>query len=370
MKKTLILVCMVPFLLLLLGGYWLIGPKDKVFQESLASPSQKSFDELMGNKLPSWSLIRSNEDRENLAFFRQIFENQAKTSSKKKIPKIAHFIWIGPREFPQSSHQNVASWVKLHPDWKFYYWTDRDRPLPHPHMEVKKIDEFTWNCLADCFQKSDNYAEKADVLRYEILFSQGGVYIDHDVKCLQSFDHLMQQYDFFCGLELPSEGPLRSTVHVTNNLIATVPNHPILKYCLDWLPANWDRIQNMFPGEKKESIIARVANRTFFAFANGVRQFANQDSDMVFPAFYFNAPSDDQALYARHLYAGTWFENETPFEKMVRERMMMISKKNNKILLLVGVLCALNILVFVFLFLLVMNLKKTFSQSRKLLKEE
>ncbi len=370
MKKTLILVCMVPFLLLLLGGYWLIGTKNKELQANQVSLTQKSFEELMGNKLSSWNLIRSTEDRENLAFYKQIFESQVKPNLKQKIPKIAHYIWIGPKEFPQSSLQNVASWVKLHPDWKFYFWTDRDRPLPHPHMEVKKIDEFNWNCLEECYQKSDNYAEKADVLRYEILFAQGGVYIDHDVKCLQSFDHLIEQYDFFCGLELPSEGPLRSTVHVTNNLIATVPKHLILKHCLDWLPANWDRIQNMFPGEKKESIIARVANRTFFAFSNGVRHCINQDSDMVFPAFYFNAPTDDQAIYARHLYAGTWFENETPFEKMVRERMMMISKKNNRILLLVGVLCALNILVFVLLFLMVMNLKKTFSPSRKLLKEE
>jgi hypothetical protein len=138
---------------------------------------------------------------------------------------------------------------------------------------------------------------------------------------------------------------------VTNNLIAARPGHPVLRRCADWIPTRWDEIDMLYPGIDKSSVIARIANRTFLAFADSVRLLAGKDtSDMVFPAFYFNAPSDAEAIYARHLYAGTWFENENPFEKMARQRLMLLSKKVNKILLCTAVAFFINLICFIILF--------------------
>ena len=219
-------------------------------------------------------------------------------------------------------------------------------------MQEAVIEPSVFTTLKACYDKSENWAEKADVLRYEILYREGGVYLDHDVKCVQSLSTPCQSFEFFCGLELPSQTPLSSSVHVTNNLIASRPKHPILKQSIDWLADNWDRIETLYPGKDRDATILRVANRSFSAFAHSVRQLAGQDGrrDMVFPAFYFNAPTDKQAIFARHLYAGTWFENESAFEKMTRQRLMGLSKKVNKILLFVGALSGLNLIGFAFLF--------------------
>jgi hypothetical protein len=73
--------------------------------------------------------------------------------------------------------------------------------------------------------------------------------------------------------------------------------------------------------------------------------------DIALPTFYFNAPEEKDALFARHLYKGTWFENETEFEKNVRERLVKISKKTNKILLAFGAFSFLNIIGLVILFM-------------------
>lgn len=365
MKKSLLFICMLPVLLLLGGVYWIFKEPDRS-----AHAREKTFEELMGSRLSSWKHVRSSEDREALNFYKGLFEKGRAAAFQPvyKIPKIAHFIWLGPKEFPEASKENIASWVRSHPDWKFFFWTDRDRPLPHPHMEMHRVEEVQWRSLADCFGKSDNFAEKSDLLRYEILFAQGGVYADHDVKCLKALDPLLDTHDFFCGLELPAESPLKGAVHVTNNLIAVIPEHPIIGYCLEWLPQHWERIQKLFPGDKKESIIARVANRTFSAFDTAVRTLAdNARGDMVFPAFYFNAPKDGDAFFTRHLYAGTWFENETAFEKMVRERLMAISKKNNKIFLYLGALCGLNLLLMGYFIASVVRLEKKFQSWNKVL---
>ena len=58
------------------------------------------------------------------------------------VPKIIHFIWIGPRAFPKNSIDNLKSWKQYHPHWKFYFWTDsKDRPLPMSGMERRLIQE-------------------------------------------------------------------------------------------------------------------------------------------------------------------------------------------------------------------------------------
>jgi mannosyltransferase OCH1-like enzyme len=46
-----------------------------------------------------------------------------------------------------------------------------------------------------------HYAHQADVLRLEILFSEGGIYLDLDVICLNSFKPLLK-YDCTMGREL------------------------------------------------------------------------------------------------------------------------------------------------------------------------
>jgi len=314
-----------------------------------------NFESLMGKDLPSWQFVQTKEDWENLAFFRNIFEQNnhlfPPIKVENKIPKVLHFIWIGPRSFPRESIENIKSWVAKHPEWEVKFWTDRDRPLPYPFMQKVLIQDFKFLKLRDCFEKSENYAEKADLLRYEILYQEGGVYVDHDVKCFEPFDALNRSYDLFCGLELPSQSPL-SSVHATNNLIGARSGHFILKNCMDWVCEHWDEIEKQYPGKDKDAVIQRVAHRTFAAFAISVRNFAGKQGniDMVFPALYFNAPKDRLAVMARHLYAGTWFENETPFEKKTRERLMIITKKTNKILLFTSFVSAINLMGFVILF--------------------
>lgn len=327
------------------------------------------FESLMGKDLPAWQYVQTQEDYDNLHFYRSLFEKNKPLLqghlNAAKIPKVLHFIWVGPKNFPNESVENVKSWMAKNPDWTIKFWTDRKRPLPHPAMQLQLVQNLKFLKLEECYRLSDNYAEKSDLLRYEILFQEGGVYVDHDIKCFGSFDSLNNAYDLYCGLELPSETPLSSSVHPTNNLIAARAGHPILKQCMSWLADNWDRIEKEYPGKDKEAVIQRVGHRTFNAFADAVKTLAGKESqsDMVFPAFYFNAPSDKLALLARHLYAGTWFENESPFEKMTRERLMMITKKTNKILLFFGVATALNLIGLAAVFLTIKK-KKSINQSQ------
>lgn len=327
--------------------------KKTVFQ----SPTSDDFESLTGKNLPVWEYVQTPEDFQHLNLFKQMYDLRkgliAASEEIQRIPRVVHFIWIGPRQFPRESVENVRTWMAKNPGWTFNFWTDRQRPLPCPGMKIRMIRDLNFLKLRDCFAKSDNYGEKSDLLRYEILYQEGGIYVDHDVKCFKSFEPLNRAYDFYCGIDMPYTSSLPSCIFTTNNIIGVKPSHPILMRCMEMLSERWDLIEQDYPGADRDSVLNRVLHRTFWLFGEAIKQVGNQgdNRDIVFPAYYFDAPKDELAIFARHQYAGAWHENESPFEKMVRQRLMLLSKKSNKILLFFGVMSVLNLLGLVALFM-------------------
>lgn len=335
-------------------------------------PTSDDFETLTGKDLPTWQYVQTKEDFDYLNLFKGMYETQKaylKASSESiRVPKVIHVIWIGPRQFPRESVENVRTWMAKHPGWTIKFWTDRERPLPVPGMVFQDIADLNMLKLRDCFAKSDNWAEKSDLLRLEILYQEGGIYIDHDVKCFKTFDPMNAAYDFFCGIDMPFRSSLPSCVYTTNNLIGAKPGHPIIFRSMELVAQQWDSLQAAYPGTDRDSTLNRVLHRTFWLFGEAVKQMhsLNGNRDIVFPAYFFDAPHDDLAMWSRHQYAGTWHETESPFEKMVRQRLMYLSKKSNKMLLFVGVMSTLNLLGFITLFaMLRKNRTLAISSKRK-----
>lgn len=102
-------------------------------------------------------------------------------SKVEKIPKIIHQIWLGPLEPPNEAMQ---SWKKLHPDWEYILWTEKNLP------ELKN---------QDAFDRSEAYSQKADILRYEVLFHFGGIFVDADEHCIKNINPLFEEiFQEFC----------------------------------------------------------------------------------------------------------------------------------------------------------------------------
>lgn len=127
------------------------------------------------------------------------------------IPKIIHQIWLGS-PVPEHLKEFMASWKKMHPDWHYILWTDTDAekfPLKNRHV----------------YNAAKNYGQRSDILRYEILYQYGGLYIDVDFRCVKPFDILHHALDFYCGLITES--------YLANGLIASTPGHTLLKKVID-----------------------------------------------------------------------------------------------------------------------------------------
>ena len=244
-----------------------------------------------------------------------------------KIPKVFHFIWLGPKPFPQTSVLNLQSWMQHHPGWVFKFWTDSfERSVPLPGMEHHHIHEIAQENQM-LYDRSDNYGEKSDLLRYELLFQEGGVYVDHDVFCYRNFDQLNKTYHFYTFMEPPHINlSLNVIFFPSNGLIGSVPHHPILARTMEYVRMRWDEAIRAFSGRQTAMRrAARVMYCTFHSFYLGVRDLledAYYENILFPPAFttskVYGGNVDYSILFCDHYYAGSWIEEDTKKSKKGR----------------------------------------------------
>lgn len=134
-------------------------------------------------------------------------------NSEYRIPKIIHLIWLGG-PLPKQLVSFMYTWRKFHPGWLVILW---DEEL------IEKLDLIN----KDLYENAESYCEKSDIVRYEILYQFGGLYVDTDFVCLKSFDVFHQCYDFYTGMVSIDEASA-SSPWLANALIGSVPRHPFL----------------------------------------------------------------------------------------------------------------------------------------------
>jgi mannosyltransferase OCH1-like enzyme len=104
-------------------------------------------------------------------------------------PKI-HQIWLGGK-LPEKFQKWCNTWREFHPHWEYRLWTDDDLP----NIEITK---------REMFDASTNQGMRSDILRYEILRQEGGLYVDTDFECLKPFDDLLY-LRFFVGISTDAD---------------------------------------------------------------------------------------------------------------------------------------------------------------------
>lgn len=88
------------------------------------------------------------------------------------IPKRIHQVWIGPYPPPWKWIDSFRrDFVSAFPGWEYFLWRPED---------IAGLDLIN----RDLYDKEQYLAGKADILRYEILYRFGGIYIDADAQWL------------------------------------------------------------------------------------------------------------------------------------------------------------------------------------------
>ena len=91
------------------------------------------------------------------------------------IPKIIHYIWLGGKPLPKIAEKCIKSWQRYCPDYKIKRWDESN------------LDLDKYQFARDAYD-AKKFAFASDVLRTDILYQYGGIYLDIDVELLKNID--------------------------------------------------------------------------------------------------------------------------------------------------------------------------------------
>ena len=301
-----------------------------------------SFLDLQGKRSPHWAYVNAATDNPTIELLEKLYRENRKRQfhpdSQTRVPKVLHCIWLGPKSFPSNSVKIMETWVKYHPDWKFKFWTDRKRPPPCKQFEVCLLTGNEMPLLHKFYDRAENWGEKSDYLRYEILYREGGVYVDHDAEALRSFDNLNHAYDFYSATEAPHVPVDDRAITVSIGLLGVRPHHPILKGCIEAVSGNWAR------SDDNLDAWSTVTRRSYIAMTQSCLKYLAKDGnqDIVFPASYFFPSKYLPAFYSRHHYATAWLKKDPV--KLLKRQVHQLKMRIKHLSIVVYALLAIQIL--------------------------
>jgi glycosyltransferase involved in cell wall biosynthesis len=174
------------------------------------------------------------------------------------IPKIIHQLWIGNKPRPSKM---MDTWKTKHPEFEYISWSEE---------EIYKRN-FKLQCSEQIvFIKEIN--GKADIIRWEILYHYGGVFLDADSICIEPLDNHLMEKKAFCAYE---------NEHCRPNLVATgtmafPPKHPLCLAAIQWI-LDKNNLQSIINNPAWTTVGPQLLTNLL----------PNFEDVTVFPSFYF-----------------------------------------------------------------------------------
>ncbi len=135
-----------------------------------------------------------------------------KLSEEPLIPKKLHYMWLGRKPLPDNLRKCIESWKKFCPDYEIIEWNEDNYDIEkHPYMKQA--------------YEAGAYGFVPDYARIDILYNEGGFYLDTDVELKRSIDDLRYQ-KAFCGVE-------KWQIINFGGLSGSVQGNPMVKEFLD-----------------------------------------------------------------------------------------------------------------------------------------
>jgi len=282
------------------------------------------FDDSMGVQQYQ-HIIEKHNNKLLLDLFKQLYQWNMKNIPQRngdqlRIPKLMHHIWFGV-PFSQEFKRLRKTWLDRHTDWTFIFWTDR--PINDPdaycvysfqELEVVLEQGMHKRIVVDVhalefdnrymFDATKNYGERSDILKWEVVYRYGGVYIDTDFECYQPLDPLHELFDFYTGLQPLDTG----RVQLGAALFAAHPHHTILARCVsDARPGSGPIVIRTGPIHFTHCLVKAIGTAL--------------GRNIVLPSSYFypcgyeqqNVPEEvwrTQEAFGVHHWSGSWLKPE------------------------------------------------------------
>jgi hypothetical protein len=173
-----------------------------------------------------------------------------------------------------------------------------------PDYEIRVWDEHSFDFNSVPFvrdaYKAKKWAFVADYVRLYALYTEGGIYLDSDVKTYKHFDDFLDN-EFFIGTE--PLGQKDNEVELESAIMGSVPFHPYVKECMDfYLGLDYNKRITC------PMAMSRVLEKYGYDYYNRNQTLSN--GVRIYDRTYFGhcfgtAPGD---YYAIHYFNASWLE--------------------------------------------------------------
>ena len=248
------------------------------------------------------------------------------------VPKIIHYCWFSKEEVPPLIKKCIQSWKKHMPDYKIKLWDSHSFDFSSVPFVKEAYEAKKW-------------AFVTDYVRLYALYTEGGIYLDSDVRILKSLDPFLN-YNFFTAQEYIKKDYLQNGIYAIDKeghriaekvmglgiqaaIMGAEKGCPFLKDCLDYY-------QNIHFNATKATdfvivnIIARIMEKYGYKYI--LTQQNLEGNMVVMPPFTFSGMQTltDQT-FAVHLCNGSWTDGSLSFRYKIRNHYPLLYSTLQKI---------------------------------------
>jgi len=99
------------------------------------------------------------------------------------IPRIIHLTYKD-HNIPKVWLNTISSWKKHHPNWEVKFWSDVDN---------RQLIKHKYKWFLKTYDSYEYGIQRADAIRYFILYTYGGLYADMDIEAVKNFDKIFKK---------------------------------------------------------------------------------------------------------------------------------------------------------------------------------
>ena len=103
------------------------------------------------------------------------------------IPAKIHFCWFGGKPMPQNIKEYIQTWKKYCPNYEIQRWDETNYDI-HKNQYTEQA------------YKNQKWAFLTDYVRLDVVYQQGGIYLDTDVELIRGLDSLREN-KCYMGME-------------------------------------------------------------------------------------------------------------------------------------------------------------------------
>jgi mannosyltransferase OCH1-like enzyme len=210
------------------------------------------------------------------------------------IPRKLHMIWVGADPAPPFVGEYFQGWKTLMPEWDLRLWTNED-------IHSTEFSE-DYQRLIDSARQG---AQKADIMRYYILWKHGGIYMDADVEPHRSLEPLLatKKRLLLCH-DLKITWP-----YIAIGFIAAQPHHPLMEnicrkiYSIDIISST-NICMETGPRLLGECAFHLPPQGEKYAVLPKEAFYRNKKGQQLYIDYF--RPDDLENRFGSHLYARLW----------------------------------------------------------------